>query len=383
MGYPLTFGLASEGDRSYETIAVTGDIDGSDPACDVTVDGYGTVTLSGTDAWGGDLSSENGFVRFLDPVALPATSAVNLGATDSSYGMAYFDFSGHTGTYTLPNVFTGVTMLSFQNADVDLSGDSSGFTGFAYIPEFDAGTAAARRHGERQARRDDRARVTRHPAWHGHGRATSAPAATTPRATSPRAPPTPMWACCTPPATVHPFNGMSYTVDMTDALGSRGHRPRQPRRRRRPVARLRERGRAHERQAALRRRRGEQLQPGDAVHVGHHARHRRGHVVRLRATSQWTPAGSTTTRTGSFRVQKVDEESGGATIQLVYTPRDTHTWDGGAGWDDQNWSTPKNWVDDSLPSNGDDLVFPDWTASGAINDDFLTSVGSVDLGMAV
>ena len=61
---------------------------------------------------------------------------------------------------------------------------------------------------------------------------------------------------------------------------------------------------------------------------------------------------------------------------------DTHTWDSEAGWEDQNWSTAKNWVDDSLPSNGDDLVFPDWMASNAINDDFLTAVGSVDLGMS-
>ena len=84
---------------------------------------------------------------------------------------------------------------------------------------------------------------------------------------------------------------------------------------------------------------------------------------------------------GIFRVQKVDGESGGATIQLVYTPIDTHTWDGGAGWDKPDWSNPLNWVGDSLPSNGDDLVFPDSMPSSANNDDFLTSVGSVDLGM--
>jgi autotransporter-associated beta strand protein len=58
---------------------------------------------------------------------------------------------------------------------------------------------------------------------------------------------------------------------------------------------------------------------------------------------------------------------------------DTHTWDGEAGWDDQKWSNPVNWVDDSLPSNGDDLVFPDGYT--AFNDDLLTSVGTVDLGM--
>ena len=61
---------------------------------------------------------------------------------------------------------------------------------------------------------------------------------------------------------------------------------------------------------------------------------------------------------------------------------DTHTWDGGAGPDDQNWSTPLNWADDSLPGNGDDLVFPDGY-SIALNDDFLTSVGSVDIGQSV
>ena len=76
-----------------------------------------------------------------------------------------------------------------------------------------------------------------------------------------------------------------------------------------------------------------------------------------------------------------DEESGESTIQLVYEPSDTHTWDGGAGWDDQNWSTAENWVGDSLPSNGDDLVFPQ-DGQSAVNDDFLTAVGSVDIGMA-
>ena len=143
VGYPLTFGLGAEGDGTRDVVAVTGDIDGVDRACDVTVDGYGTVSLSGTGSWGGDLTSDNGFVHFRDPAALPATSAVHLGTTDSSYGSAYFDFAGHDGTYTIANVFTGSTAISFRDASVDLTGDSSGFTGYVWIPQFDAGTAAA------------------------------------------------------------------------------------------------------------------------------------------------------------------------------------------------------------------------------------------------
>ena len=199
VGHPLTLGLASEGDRTYEAIAVSGDIDGSDPACGVTLDGHGTVTFAGANAWGGDLTSENGFVCFRDPASLPATSAVHLGTTDYSYGMAYFDFSGLTGHYTLPNVFIGhdghlvperhrgperaipvgspatcgsrSSRVDGPRADVTVSGKLGGTIALAWLRH-----AARHGHGERRRLR-----------WRQHR-----------AATSPRAPPTPMWACCTP-----------------------------------------------------------------------------------------------------------------------------------------------------------------------------------------
>ncbi len=58
---------------------------------------------------------------------------------------------------------------------------------------------------------------------------------------------------------------------------------------------------------------------------------------------------------------------------------DTHTWNGGAGEADWGWSNSYNWVGGVTPSNGDDLVFPEW--SRAVNDDFLASVGSIDIGV--
>ena len=81
---------------------------------------------------------------------------------------------------------------------------------------------------------------------------------------------------------------------------------------------------------------------------------------------------------GTFSVQQGTYD-GGPSIDLVFTPAGpTAVWDGGAGWSSPEWSISANWQGDSLPSNGDNLVFPAW--GGAFNDDFLTSIGSVDLG---
>ena len=84
---------------------------------------------------------------------------------------------------------------------------------------------------------------------------------------------------------------------------------------------------------------------------------------------------------GSFSVQ-MGTYAGSPSLDLVFTPAgSTAVWDGGAGWDDQGWSNRLNWRGDSVPSNGDDLVFANGVQTYGINDHFLTSIGSVDLGV--
>ncbi len=53
----------------------------------------------------------------------------------------------------------------------------------------------------------------------------------------------------------------------------------------------------------------------------------------------------------------------------------THTWTGGGS--SANWNDASNWTD-GLPSNGDSLVFPADAARKTNNNDFLTSVGTVN-----
>ena len=381
VGYPLTFGLGAEGDGTRDGIAVTGDVDGADAACDVTADGYGTVRFSGAGSWGGDTTSESAFLYFDDPASLPATSAVQLGATESSYGMAFFDFSGHSETYTMPNVFSGATGISFQNAKVELAGDSSAFSGQVWVPEFGAEPPSA------DVTVTGKLGAAVQLAAGGTLRGTGTVSEIGPGGDNTNGDISPGVADSSvgvlrSTGRVMPMNGGSYTVDMTDALGVAGI--------------------GHD-----------CLDVGGDLWLGYVGSG--GHMsVRLRSdvggASNFNPAlqytwdvmhvtgevtlfdpsafvvdtiGFHNEKHGFFRIQKADGESGGATIQLVYTPTDTHTWDGEAGWDDQTWSNPVNWEGDSLPSNGDDLVFPEGTAWNPINDDLLTAVGSVDLGSGI
>jgi hypothetical protein len=71
----------------------------------------------------------------------------------------------------------------------------------------------------------------------------------------------------------------------------------------------------------------------------------------------------------------VEPSADGKAIDVVYTPPESRRWDGGAGWEHPEWSNPLNWEGDTLPSDGDNLYFPEY--SNAVNDDFLTSVGAV------
>ena len=56
----------------------------------------------------------------------------------------------------------------------------------------------------------------------------------------------------------------------------------------------------------------------------------------------------------------------------------TATWDGGGTG--ANWGTAANWVGDTLPANGDDLVFPFGAAKPSNNNNLLSSVGAVTIG---
>ena len=124
VGYPLTFGLGAEGDGTRDGIAVTGDVDGADAACDVTADGYGTVSFSGAGTWGGDTTSESAFLYFDDPASLPATSAVQqLGRPGPATAWPSSTPEGDTARRTpRPTCSRGATGISFRNAKVELTG---------------------------------------------------------------------------------------------------------------------------------------------------------------------------------------------------------------------------------------------------------------------
>ena len=66
-----------------------------------------------------------------------------------------------------------------------------------------------------------------------------------------------------------------------------------------------------------------------------------------------------------------------AYVFLVDHP--SSTWDGGGG--DDKWSSAANWADDTVPANGDDLVFSGAVRPANVND-LLTSVGSVSFTQA-
>ena len=59
----------------------------------------------------------------------------------------------------------------------------------------------------------------------------------------------------------------------------------------------------------------------------------------------------------TFRANDGNSNSPAATVSLNIVAADTATWDGG-GIND-NWSTPQNWIGDTLPVEGCALVFPD------------------------
>jgi len=70
-------------------------------------------------------------------------------------------------------------------------------------------------------------------------------------------------------------------------------------------------------------------------------------------TSDFTPLSNKNER---FSVAYVE-----GSIQLDYTPPGTRTWSGAGLIDDEpdpSWSNPDNWVEGTVPSNGDSLVFP-------------------------
>jgi len=59
---------------------------------------------------------------------------------------------------------------------------------------------------------------------------------------------------------------------------------------------------------------------------------------------------------------------------------DTRTWDGGAGDEYPEWSNELNWVGDTVPGNGDSLVFPAGSGCNANNNDCLDDVGAISVG---
>ncbi len=94
----------------------------------------------------------------------------------------------------------------------------------------------------------------------------------------------------------------------------------------------------------------------------------------------YTPdAGWGGSETFTYTVSDGSSTSATRTAWVTATLPDTHTWDGGAGETDTKWSTAANWVGDSLPSDGDTLVFPATAGSIATNDAFLTRIHAAEL----